>query len=158
MAKDAVFTMKLDAELRDKFMEEAERLCDRVAILDRGRLVDIGSPAALVRRHCPVVAVVVTTGDVAALARVDGKFIRNVQLCDAPLDLPESMDVVAEARGARLLTGEGELPLNDLMDALPANVAISTEIPMSLTQPRLAPLDRIQLAYEATARFLAGRS
>jgi sugar phosphate isomerase/epimerase len=97
-------------------------------------------------------------GSAAALARVDPKFIRNVQLCDAPLDLPESMDLIAEARGARLLTGEGELPLNDLMDALPANVTISTEIPMSLTQPRLAPLDRIQLAYEATARFLAGRS
>lgn len=30
MPKDAVFTMKLDAELRDKFMEEAEKL-DRSA-------------------------------------------------------------------------------------------------------------------------------
>src|SRR5213075_146858 len=29
-------------------MEEAERLCDRVAIIDRGRVVDIDAPAALV--------------------------------------------------------------------------------------------------------------
>jgi ABC-2 type transport system ATP-binding protein len=32
-------------------MEEAERLCDRVAMIDRGRLVALGSPAALVAEH-----------------------------------------------------------------------------------------------------------
>ncbi len=31
------------------FMEEAERLCDRVAIIDRGRLVALDTPKALVR-------------------------------------------------------------------------------------------------------------
>ena len=30
------------------FMEEAERLCDRVALIDAGRVVALGSPAALV--------------------------------------------------------------------------------------------------------------
>jgi ABC-2 type transport system ATP-binding protein len=30
-------------------MEEAERLCDRVAILDQGRLIALDSPAALIR-------------------------------------------------------------------------------------------------------------
>jgi ABC-2 type transport system ATP-binding protein len=30
-----------------RFMEEAERLCDRVALIDRGRIVAIGSPSAL---------------------------------------------------------------------------------------------------------------
>jgi ABC-2 type transport system ATP-binding protein len=44
-------------------MDEAERLCDRVAVIDRGRIVDIGTPAALVRRHCPERTVVVTTAD-----------------------------------------------------------------------------------------------
>jgi ABC-2 type transport system ATP-binding protein len=42
-------------------MDEAERLCDRVAILDRGRIIDIDSPTALVRRHCPERTVIVTT-------------------------------------------------------------------------------------------------
>ena len=42
-------------------MDEAERLCDRVAIIDRGRIVDIDTPAALVRRHCPERTVIVTT-------------------------------------------------------------------------------------------------
>jgi ABC-2 type transport system ATP-binding protein len=39
--------------LTTHLMEEAERLCDRVAIIDHGRIVDIGAPDALVRRHCP---------------------------------------------------------------------------------------------------------
>ncbi|MFO7170862.1 MAG: ABC transporter ATP-binding protein [Chloroflexota bacterium] len=34
-------------------MEEAEALCDRVAIIDAGRLVALGSPAELIDRHAP---------------------------------------------------------------------------------------------------------
>jgi ABC-2 type transport system ATP-binding protein len=34
-------------------MEEAQRLCDRVLILDRGRVLDQGTPHELVQRHCP---------------------------------------------------------------------------------------------------------
>jgi lipooligosaccharide transport system ATP-binding protein len=37
--------------LSTHYMEEAERLCDRVALLERGRIVDIGSPQALIERH-----------------------------------------------------------------------------------------------------------
>jgi ABC-2 type transport system ATP-binding protein len=47
--------------LTTHLMEEAERLCDRVAIIDRGRLVDLGTPADLVRRHCPMATVVIVT-------------------------------------------------------------------------------------------------
>jgi ABC-2 type transport system ATP-binding protein len=47
-------------------MEEAERLCDRVAVIDCGRIVDIGTPAALVRRHCPDRTVIVTSGHQSA--------------------------------------------------------------------------------------------
>jgi ABC-2 type transport system ATP-binding protein len=39
--------------LTTHLMEEAERLCDRVAIIDHGRIVDIGPPEELVHRHCP---------------------------------------------------------------------------------------------------------
>src|SRR5271167_2186184 len=42
-------------------MEEAERLCDRVAIIEQGRIIDIGSPEELVRRHCPTRTVVLAT-------------------------------------------------------------------------------------------------
>ena len=55
--------------LTTHLMEEAERLCDRIAIIDHGRIVDIGAPADLVARHCPDRTVVVTTGDPSAEAR-----------------------------------------------------------------------------------------
>ena len=52
--------------LTTHLMEEAERLCDRVAILDHGRIIDMDSPEGLIRRHCPQRAVVLATDDVAA--------------------------------------------------------------------------------------------
>ncbi len=36
--------------LTTHFMEEAEKLCDRVAILDHGKIVALDTPAALIRR------------------------------------------------------------------------------------------------------------
>ena len=47
--------------LTTHLMEEAERLCDRVAILDRARIIDVDTPGALVERHCPQRTVVVAT-------------------------------------------------------------------------------------------------
>jgi ABC-2 type transport system ATP-binding protein len=55
--------------LTTHLMEEAERLCDRVAIIDHGRIVDIGTPADLVRRHCPERTVIVATEDPQAPER-----------------------------------------------------------------------------------------
>jgi ABC-2 type transport system ATP-binding protein len=49
--------------LTTHLMEEAERLCDRVAIIEHGRLIEMGTPAELVRRHCPERTVVFTTDD-----------------------------------------------------------------------------------------------
>ncbi len=34
-------------------MEEAEKLCDRIAIMDQGRIVAAGEPAALIQQHAP---------------------------------------------------------------------------------------------------------
>ena len=55
--------------LTTHLMEEAERLCDRVAILDHGRIVDVGTPSELVRRHCPERTVIVGTGEPSAAER-----------------------------------------------------------------------------------------
>jgi len=52
--------------LTTHLMEEAERLCDRVAIIDHGRIIDIDTPARLVARHCPERAVEIVTDDVLA--------------------------------------------------------------------------------------------
>jgi ABC-2 type transport system ATP-binding protein len=49
--------------LTTHLMEEAERLCDRVAIIDHGRIVDIDTPDGLIARHCPERTVVITNDD-----------------------------------------------------------------------------------------------
>jgi ABC-2 type transport system ATP-binding protein len=58
--------------LTTHLMEEAERLCDRVAIIERGRVIDIDAPERLVSRYCPDRTVVVSTSDPAAEERFQG--------------------------------------------------------------------------------------
>ena len=55
-ARHAIWDLVRDVRSKGKtvlltthFMEEAERLCDRVAILDHGRIVALDTPAALIR-------------------------------------------------------------------------------------------------------------
>jgi ABC-2 type transport system ATP-binding protein len=55
-ARHAIWDLVRDVRAKGKtvlltthFMEEAERLCDRVAILDHGRIVALDTPAALIR-------------------------------------------------------------------------------------------------------------
>jgi ABC-2 type transport system ATP-binding protein len=72
--------------LTTHLMEEAERLCDRVAIIEHGRIIDIDRPERLVSRHCPERTVVLSTEDptaeerfrniarVETVGRQDGRF------------------------------------------------------------------------------------
>jgi ABC-2 type transport system ATP-binding protein len=79
--------------LTTHLMEEAERLCDRVAIIDRGRVVDIDSPARLVSRHCPEREVVLKTDCEGA-----ANYFRSI---------PEVKDVVHQ-EGEFTIRGHGE--------------------------------------------------
>ena len=89
--------------LTTHLMEEAERLCDRVAIIDHGRIVDIGAPAELVQRHCPERTVIVTTDDPNAAERF--RAIAHVQ------------SVMSE--GARLtVRGKGEALITNVIQCL----------------------------------------
>jgi ABC-2 type transport system ATP-binding protein len=47
--------------LTTHLMEEAERLCDRVAIIEHGKIIDIDTPERLVRKYCPERTVVLVT-------------------------------------------------------------------------------------------------
>lgn len=64
-----------------------------------------------------------------ALHALDPGLVSYVQLCDAPLAAPA--DQVAEARSARLLPGEGELPVAGLLAALPDGVPVAVEAPQA---------------------------
>src|SRR6202050_4594984 len=52
--------------LTTHLMEEAERLCARGAIIEYGKIIDIGTPDELVRRHCPTRTVLLDTESAVA--------------------------------------------------------------------------------------------
>lgn len=56
--------------LTTHYIEEAERLCDRVAIVHHGRLLDLGHPRDLIARHIGSRSVVEVYGDEATKRRV----------------------------------------------------------------------------------------
>lgn len=59
--------------LTTHYMEEAERLCDRIVILDQGRVLDEGTPEALIARHVePAVFEAVGPAAQRLAARLEG--------------------------------------------------------------------------------------
>ncbi len=56
--------------LTTHYMEEAQRLCDEVAIMDRGRIIAQGAPQALIDRHCTGVTIGLPAERLATMAGV----------------------------------------------------------------------------------------
>src|SRR5690349_9487421 len=83
--------------LTTHLMEEAERLCDRVAIIEHGRVIDVDTPRGLVARHCPERLVVVTTADPSARDRF--LTLPGVETVDA-----DDGSMVIRGRNASLVT------------------------------------------------------
>jgi ABC-2 type transport system ATP-binding protein len=82
--------------LTTHLMEEAERLCDRVAIIEHGRIVDVDQPARLVDRHCPERTVVLVTTDGAA-----AEHLRSVARADSVIR--EDLRITVRGRGDDLV-------------------------------------------------------
>jgi ABC-2 type transport system ATP-binding protein len=92
--------------LTTHLMEEAERLCDRVAIIDHGRIVDIDTPDRLVARHCPERSVELATSDTGADDR-----LRQVRCVDA----------VSRQDGHVTIRGRGDDLVTDVIQCLSEN-------------------------------------
>jgi sugar phosphate isomerase/epimerase len=74
----------------------------------------------------------------------------SAQICDAVAVAPRrTEDLLAEARGGRLLPGTGGLDLVGILSALPDETVISVELP-SATDTR-PPLERARAIFSATA-------
>lgn len=78
----------------------------------------------------------------------------SAQLCDAPAAAPSGDEaLLAEARGGRLLPGEGGLDVAGIVRALPAGTVISVELPAAGdTRP---PLERARAIHSATSLLFA---
>jgi len=94
------------------FMEEAERLCDRVAVIDKGRVVAVGTPAALAER-------------VEVAQRIH--FRPSSPVDDALLTgLPEVTDVIHRGDGVEV-TGTGNV-LNAVISVLARNQIVAQQL------------------------------
>jgi ABC-2 type transport system ATP-binding protein len=94
------------------FMEEAERLCDRVAVIDQGRVVALDTPAGLIAR-------------VSTEQRI--RFRPSAELDDALLaDLSEVREVRRHGRTVEVV-GTGNV-LHAVTSVLAANQIIAADL------------------------------
>ena len=88
----------------------------------------------------------------AELRKAPREYLHYAQICDARAEKPADMqEIIRQARGDRLLPGEGGLDLRGLLGALPADIPLSVEVPMAA---KLPPLERARRALEATKAIL----
>jgi ABC-2 type transport system ATP-binding protein len=107
--------------LTTHFMEEAERLCDRVAILDHGRIVALDTPAALIRGLGAEERVVfsVEAGLPAGFEKVlSGDAWVDVQGKQVTVHGKDGRKVALVSEVVSLLSGQG-IPFSDLRTEQP---------------------------------------
>lgn len=93
-------------------------------------------------------------GTPADLTAIDPSYVRYLQLCDVPAVSPYA-DYNYEAGVERLAPGEGDLPLAEMLAALPAGLPIGLEIPQgSLAEKGVGPFDRLKPCVDASLRLL----
>ncbi len=91
----------------------------------------------------------------ADLAHVDPAVIGYFQICDVPMPATNP-DYGMEARDNRLTPGEGDLPLDELLAALPREVTIGLELPMAAkAEAGMGPEERLVPAIAAVRAFLS---
>jgi ABC-2 type transport system ATP-binding protein len=87
------------------YMEEAQHLCDRVAIVDHGKILELDTPAALIRRYFQQVAIEFQDGrtDVDAYRALPGVSAAGVEGGRVTLytdDAPQTMAALLAREGA----------------------------------------------------------
>jgi sugar phosphate isomerase/epimerase len=126
-----------------KSLEEASSWLDRAAQPNAGFVFD---PLHVDR----------TAGSFAALKSVDPARIVFAQICDAKKrpGTPTIEQLLVEARTGRLPPGEGDLPLYDFLDALPPEVEIEYEVPISRAEA-MSAAEKARLAAHQMQTYLA---
>jgi sugar phosphate isomerase/epimerase len=91
----------------------------------------------------------------ADLAALDPSLIGYVQLSDAPIE-PRFPTYMEEAMFERMVPGEGELPLREMLAALPADVIVGLEVPLrSQAEAGVGPQARLRPCVEAASRLMS---
>ncbi len=91
----------------------------------------------------------------ADVAAIDPDHIGYAQLNDTTLR-PRGENYMKEAMFERMVPGEGELPLRDILSALPPDIVIEIEVPRrSLALAGVSPIDRLRPCVRAARRLLS---
>ncbi len=83
--------------LTTHYMEEAEHLCDRVAVMDHGKIIALDTPGALIRQHFEESAIEfqnpgnISHQQLASLAGVRQVLFENGNITLYSVDIPHSM-------------------------------------------------------------------
>lgn len=94
-------------------------------------------------------------GSADDLAAIGPERIGYVQLCDVPMP-PQTGDYGEEARHERRCPGDGDLPLDDFLRALPRDVTVGLEVPMmSKARAGIAPAEALKPCVEAARELLS---
>jgi sugar phosphate isomerase/epimerase len=98
----------------------------------------------------------VRSGSSAAdVVAIDPDQIGYAQLNDTTLR-PRIDNYMEEAMFERMVPGEGELPLHDILSALPPDIVIELEVPRrSLALAGVSPVDRLRPCVEAARHLLS---
>jgi sugar phosphate isomerase/epimerase len=93
--------------------------------------------------------------DLQVLNTIPDRMLNLFQICDAPLRYDPSLEAIQSlSRGARLLPGEGELPLLPLLARLPMRTKISVEVPNLKDSEQFSPEQRAVRGLQATKRII----
>ncbi len=115
-------------------------------------IADAGRPNAGIAIDC--LHFTRTGSKPADLKPIKPEWFSYTQLCDGPLSKPreEWMD---EARGNRIVPGEGEFPLVEIMSLLPPGIATDVEVPLHrLRDQGVSALERARFAVAGARRVL----
>ncbi len=111
------------------YLEEADALCDRIAIIDHGKIVTIGAPNDLKEA---------LGGDIMTLSIKDG----NADISSIILEVPRVKEVKKQDSTYRIKVEDGEVTAPTILDAIRAKGHSVTRL--SLTKPTL---DEVYLEY-----------
>ncbi len=90
------------------------------------------------------------------LRALDRNRLRFAHLCDAPVHPPYSNeDLLFAGRAERLPPGDGQIDLRGFLKALPADLPIALEVPMTQLAQESGPLAVIESVYHATRQLVA---
>jgi sugar phosphate isomerase/epimerase len=169
---DRISTVSLDPDLNRSFdqfgvlagmaaareMEVVLEPCPILTVSDLtialAAIDHVGSPNF--RLLIDTMHVVLSGSGAADLAAIDPALIGYVQICDAPLE-PVVDNYPEESLFERMVPGEGELPLRDILAVLPPGLVIGLEVPMrTAAEAGIGPQDRLQRCVDGVHRLLSG--